>query len=198
MTLPRTALHLPRRTCLRVGSCALIWAAWPSPATLAGILPKPPSEVLLNLPQAVLRGSGRLSFLGLPIYDARLWVDSHFSPAHYDQHPLALELQYARKLQGALIAERSIAEIRKLQRITDAKARAWLAQLLPLFPDVKAGERITGIQHPGKPSRFYVNGLAQGEIKDADLTQAFFSIWFSPQTSEPKLRLVLLNPQSPK
>jgi hypothetical protein len=153
-----------------------------------------PNEVRSHLPGAVLRGSGGLRFVGLRVYAARLWVENGFSAADYMQHPLALELEYERQLKGQLISERSIAEIRKLQNISDEKAQAWLAVLLPLFPDVGQGDRITGIQRPGASSLFYVNGQRRGDIQDTDLSQAFFSIWFSPRTSEPKLRLALLKP----
>ncbi len=187
-----------RRACLQFGAAACLTAI--APWSLAPVQAKkplqPPTEVLSYLPQAVYRGSGRLSFFGLHVYDARLWVDDSFFAATYAQHPMALELEYARRLEGKLIAERSLAEIRKLSAVADAKAQAWLNELLPLFPDVAAGDRITGIQRPGQPSRFYVNGQARGEIQDAELTLAFFSIWFSPRTTEPKLRLALLKPQA--
>ena len=185
-----------RRTCLQLGAATLvgIGAPWLLDPLLAKAASVPPAEVQEHLPNAVLRGSGKLTFAGLRIYDARLWVSAEFSAASYMEHPLALELEYGRKLLGRLISERSIAEIKKLQDIPEAKAQAWLSQLLALFPNVGKGDRITGIQRPGSSSIFFVNGQARGEIQDAELTQAFFSIWFSERTSEPKLRMALLRP----
>lgn len=183
-----------RRACLRQGALAAIamTTPWLTTPSFAKSPMAPPAEVRSHLPGAVLRGSGGLRFVGLRVYHARLWVQDGFSAADYMQHNLALELEYERKLKGHLISERSITEIRKLQDISDDKAQAWLALLLPLFPDVGRGDRITGIQRPGASSLFYVNGQPRGDIQDTELSQAFFSIWFSPRTSEPQLRSALL------
>jgi hypothetical protein len=156
----------------------------------------PPAEVAAALPDVRLHGSGRLTFFGLHVYDARLWVGNGFAPVAYESHPLALELEYARSLEGLLIAERSLFEIRKQRGLTEPKARAWLAQLQGILPDVAAGDRLTGVQRPGQATLFFFNGQVRGEVVDAEFTSAFFSIWLSPNTSEPRLRLALLQPQA--
>ena len=61
-----------------------------------------------------------------------------------------------------------------------------------IFPDVKAGDRLTGVQRPGEATRFFVNGQAGGEVRDAEFTRLFFGIWLSPRTSQPQLREALL------
>jgi hypothetical protein len=61
-----------------------------------------------------------------------------------------------------------------------------------LFPDVAQGDRITGVQVPGVAARFFHNGKARGEVRDAEFTRLFFGIWLSSRTSEPKLRDALL------
>ena len=61
-----------------------------------------------------------------------------------------------------------------------------------LFPDVQAGDRITGVHRPGVGARFHVNGRLAGEVRDADFARLFFAIWLSPRTSEPQLRAALL------
>ena len=66
-------------------------------------------------------GSGRLTWFGLHVYDARLFVPAAgFDARRYAEQPFALELTYARKLQGRAIAERSEAEIAKLGIGTEA------------------------------------------------------------------------------
>ena len=62
-----------------------------------------------------------------------------------------------------------------------------------LFPDVKAGDRLTGVQQPGRAARFFFNGQFRGEVVDAEFTRLFFGIWLSPRTSEPALRAQLLS-----
>jgi hypothetical protein len=155
---------------------------------------KPPEEVLAALPGAQYRGSGKLTFLRLHVYDASLWVQSNFNPEGFEKQTLALELSYARSLKGELIAERSLVEMRKHIEVSPPQAELWLAEMKRIFPDVAAGDRITGLQFPGESTRIYFNGKLRGEVRDADFTRAFFSIWLSPRTSEPKLRLALLKP----
>ncbi len=162
-------------------------APWAAQARTA-----PPAEVEASMPGARLQGSGRLSFLGLHVYDARLWVPEGFQPADYASTPLALELIYARTLYGRLIAERTIAEMRKVGQLSEAQAQAWQAEMTKIFPDVGKGDRITGVQRPGEAARFYVNAQQRGELRDAAFVPLFFGIWLSPRTSEPKLRQALL------
>jgi hypothetical protein len=152
----------------------------------------PPPEVASELPGAQLQGEGRLRFLGLHIYDALLWTQRPLEASEHERVPLALELRYARALRGALIAERSVEEMRRVGEVGDEQARRWLAAMTQLFPDVKAGERITGVQRPGEAARFHVNGRFAGEVRDAAFARLFFAIWLSPRTSEPTLRSALL------
>jgi hypothetical protein len=151
-----------------------------------------PPEVAAELPDARLIGSGRLRFLGLSVYDARLWASRAPGPDDWAATPLALELEYARALVGRLIAERSIEEMRRVGDFDDAQARRWQAQLTAIFPDVQAGDRITGVQRPGEATRFFVNARGVGAVRDAEFTRLFFGIWLAPQTSEPRLRDALL------
>ena len=169
---------------------AMSWSLAKSPSTGK----KPPEEVLAALPGAHYRGSGKLTFLRLHVYDASLWVQSDFNPEGFEKQALALELEYARSLKGDLIADRSLAEMRKHIEVSPPQAELWLAEMKRIFPDVAAGDRITGLQLPGESTRIYFNGKLRGEVRDAEFTRAFFSIWLSPSTSEPKLRLALLKP----
>ena len=151
----------------------------------------PPFEVASEWPQARLVGSGRLRFVGLRIYDARLWSPGRPTADDWDAQPLALELQYARSLVGAQIAERSLEEMRRQGPIDPTTAERWLAAMKITFPDVRDGDRVTGIYRPGAAARFFFNGTARGEWADAAKARRFFGIWLSPQTSEPALREAL-------
>ena len=153
-----------------------------------------PAEVAAELPAAKLLGSGRLTFLGLQIYDARLWVGEGFKAEAYEQTPLAIELEYGRTLYGKLIAERSLDEMKRSGGVSEEQAERWLATMKQTFPDVVKGDRITGVFRPGVSARFFLNGKPIGEVNDAEFARRFFGIWLSPKTSEPKLRLALLGP----
>ncbi len=152
----------------------------------------PPAEVASELPGAALLGSGRLTFLGLRVYEARLWSDDNFRVEPFDRAPIAIEVGYARALRGRLIAERSLEEMRRSGPIAEAQAARWLAAMTQLFPDVAAGDRLTGVLRPGESARFFLNGKLLGEVRDAEFAKRFFGIWLSPKTSEPSLRESLI------
>jgi Chalcone isomerase-like len=151
-----------------------------------------PAEVAAELPAAKLLGSGRLTYFGLHIYDARLWVADGFSADNFAMIPLALELEYARSLVGKLIAERSLDEMKRIGGFSEEQGQRWLAAMTQTFPDVNKGDRLTGVHRPGESANFFLNAKGRGEVRDADFARRFFGIWLSAQTSEPKLRASLL------
>lgn len=187
-------LH-PTRATRRAALLALVALPLAVPH-LALALNGPPAEVLSELPGAALQGSGRLTFFGLRVYDARLWSDENFRAEPFDRAPLAIEIGYARSLRGRLIAERSLEEMRRAGPIAEAQAARWLAAMTQLFPDVHPGDRLTGVLRPGESARFFLNGKPLGEVRDTEFAKRFFGIWLSPKTSEPSLRESLLG--SPK
>ena len=124
---------------LAAGACAGGWAQ----ANTA------PPELQQSLPGARLQGQGRLRFFGLHVYDIRLWTPAGFAPERWADTPLALEIEYARTLYGQQIAERSLDEMKRQGEIAPDTGSRWLAEMARLFPDVKQGDRITGVQQPG-------------------------------------------------
>ncbi len=149
-------------------------------------------ELAAGVPGARLQGSGRMAFLGLHIYDIRLWVSEGFSAESFNQRPLALEIEYARALAGRRIAERSLEEMQRIAPIPAAQGSVWLTSMKQAFPDVIEGDRLIGLHRPGEGARFFHNGRLRADVADPDFARAFFAIWLSPKTSEPKLRLALL------
>ena len=166
------------------------WLAVAAVPAGAAALPLP--ELAPGLPGARLQGSGRLAFFGLHIYDIRLWVSEGFTALTYEQSPLAIEIEYARALAGHRIAERSLEEMQRIAPVPAAQGSAWLASMRQAFPDVRDGDRMTGLHRPGEGVRFFHNGKLRADVADPDFARAFFAIWLSPRTSEPKLRLALL------
>ncbi len=173
----------------RSAALALLMAALWRPA--AAQAPSPPIEVAGALPEARWRGTAAMRFFGLHIYDVRLWSAAPLAGDGAAQS-LALELVYARGLVGEQIASRSIKEMKRIGPFSESQSARWLAAMTQLFPDVKAGDRLTGVQMPGVGTRFFFNGSLRGEVADADFTRLFFGIWLSPKTSEPRLREQLL------
>lgn len=158
--------------------------------------PAVPRELAADLPGARLVGSGTLRFLGLHVYDARLWAGAQAPGEDWAATPLALELIYARSLSGTRIAERSLKEMQRQGDIASADGERWLSAMKQLFPDVKEGDRITGVNLPGFGARFFINGTLKGDVRDPRFSRLFFGIWLAPQTSEPALRKQLLGTPS--
>jgi len=145
------------------------------------------------LPEASVMGSGSFRWLGLKLYDASLWVDrSNFNPETWQRAPLALELNYARSLDGKRIADASIDEMKKLGIGSAAQHKAWGEAMRQVFPNVDSTTQLTGLYQPGQATRFFRNGVAIGEIADPEFGPAFFAIWLHPKTTAPKLRTALL------
>lgn len=151
-----------------------------------------PPEVLAALPGAQLLGEATLRWMGLHVYDIRLWADNPRALERPESARLALELRYARSLEGSAIAERSLKEMQGIGPVSDSQAERWLAAMRSIFPDVRKGDRITGLQLPGEAARFWVNGRDSGELRDPEFTKLFFGIWLSPRSSQPRLREALL------
>ena len=152
----------------------------------------PPALVRQALPEATLWGQGHLRFLGLRVYDARLWAGPRFEVADFGAQSLALELSYHRAFAGVAIAQRSIEEIERQGDLAPAQAQRWQRALAAVLPDVQPGERLTGLYQPGLGMRLWRGQQALGAIDDAELARRFFGIWLSPRTSEPGLRSALL------
>jgi len=148
-----------------------------------------PPAVSSLIPQMREAGYGRLTWFGLHIYDARLYVSG---PGVRTDEPFALLLRYARDLTGSRITGTSIDEMRRLGFGTEAEQRRWREQMATLFPDVKRGDELIGVSVPGRGAVFFLNGRRLGEVDDPMFARAFFAIWLDPRTRDAELRTRLL------
>jgi hypothetical protein len=185
-----------RRTLLKAGPLGLLLAGplvLPLTALAQATTATPlPTEVNEALSGAQAAGTTRLRFLGFGIYDATLWVTPGFRASSYAQHAHALDLAYLRTLDGRAIAERSLTEMQRQGPIAPEQAQSWLAAMTVAFPDVKAGDRLTGLHTPGVGARFWFNGQPRRAVPDPEFSRRFFGIWLADTTSEPTLRNLLL------
>ena len=106
--------------------------------------------------------------------------------------PFALDLHYHRALDGAKIAERSVSEIAKLGYGTTEQRARWGREMSRMFPDVRRGDRLTGVNLPGGVVRYFYNGKSIGDIADPGFARAFFGIWLDPKSSQLDFRQLLL------
>ncbi len=115
-----------------------------------------------------------------------------FAPEDWAKQSLVLELRYLRDFKGADIAQRSIDEMNGQRTLTTTQKQTWLATLLRLIPNVRLGERLSGVYTPDKGMQLLHQDRLLGEVADAELAQRFFGIWLAPETSQRQLRQQLL------
>ncbi|WP_394701389.1 chalcone isomerase family protein [uncultured Roseibium sp.] len=141
-----------------------------------------------SVPSASLVGKGRLTFLGFKIFDAELYApDGTYSPTQ----PFALKLTYLRNFKGSAIAKRSADEMRKIGA-SEGQLAIWSRQMETIFPNVSAGQSITGVRTSSGNAAFYLGNRKIGTISDAAFTKHFFSIWLGNRTGNPELRAELV------
>jgi len=134
-----------------------------------------------------LIGKANFSYLFWDVYKIELYANDKSL-----NDELALKLTYKRKLYGDKIAQRSIDEISKQNCGDKENYNNWLTKMKAIFPDVKKGDTLTGIKEKLGTTTFYKNKTKIGQFKNKTLSNCFFNIWLSPNTTEPKLRKKLL------
>jgi len=188
----RSLLQLQNHIFFWITAAALLAPAFAASAA-------PPKHIKSEVSSARLAGQGSFRWFGLKIYDAQLWVgDNGYRPDAPTAAKLALDLRYARSLQGKKIAEASEDEMRKLNMGSTSQRANWQVQMAAIFPDVEDGSHLTGIYLPKEGVRFYLNGKIIGDIMDPEFAQAFFAIWLAPGTTASQLRNALLINAAPR
>ncbi len=151
--------------------------------------PPLPASIMSLAPTMKVQGGGLLTFFGISVYDGWYWSAA---PGWPQTGPHALDLHYHRSLDGAKIAERSVDEIAKIGVGNAADRTRWGAAMTRVFPDVKPGDRLTGIDVGNGVVRYFLNGKPIGDIGDTGFAEAFFGIWLHPQSSRADFRQKLL------
>lgn len=173
----------------RAALCAALLAC-----SLSAQAASPLEVIQQRIPEAHRQGAGTLRMYGFHIYDAQLYVGAQgFSPDHLGTVPFALDLVYARSFKGAAIAKKGQEEMDDMKLASKQQASAWEKLLAQMYPDVKAGDHLSGVFVPGDGTTFYFNGTVLGKVPGQEFAKAFFSIWFDPRTPAPQLRQALLD-----
>ncbi len=139
-----------------------------------------------------LMGAGALRFFGFKAYDAYLWSAAPTPNPLASKTLLALEIDYTTSIKADEIANVSLVEMARLRSLSDIQVKAFTVELKKAFPDVKSGDKLTGVFVPGKGTRFFFNGRLTSEINDPTFGDAFFAIWLDEKTKQPGLRRALL------
>ena len=134
-------------------------------------------------------GRGNFTRVGIQIFAAALWTDA----ASWSMDDVfALSIRYARSFSADSLAEKSVADMHRLEKLDPGLRKAWAAALEAVFRDVRRGDAITALWVPGQGASFFCNGAPTGII-EAELARRFLDIWFSPRTTAPELRAALLH-----
>ncbi len=184
---PSTRSSAGERVRALIAACVLALIVIPLPTRAAA--PPLPAAIAEMAPTLKARGGGELTFFGISVYDGWFWSAV---PGWPQTGPYALDLHYHRSLDGAKIAERSVDEIAKLGMGSPGDRTRWGEAMTRLFPDVKRGDRLTGINVGAGNVRYFHNGKAIGEISDPGFAEAFFGIWLHPKSSRADFRQKLL------
>ncbi len=151
-----------------------------------------PPDLQSLLPAAALAGQAKMTVWGFEVYHATLWTSPGFWRAPTNSTCSRWNWQYLRDFAGSRHCQAVHCRDAAPSPLATEVQTRWEAQMRALFPDVKAGDRITGVNQPGVGAAFWHNGKALGDVRDVPFAQQFFGIWLSPQTSEPHLRQALL------
>jgi hypothetical protein len=152
-------------------------------------IPPLPEAVIGKSPELRPVGEGRLRWLGLHIYDAALWTRDNSVSVGSE---FALDIRYVRNIPAHRLVSTSLKEMRRLGFDDDAQIDLWSREMARVFPDIRKGDRLTGVNRPGFGAEFYHNGRFVGAVADSGFANAFFSIWLDPRTREPGLRESLI------
>jgi len=153
-----------------------------------------PLPFAASLPDARFQGTATVRWLGVPMYEASLWVHRATPAGSLDYSlPFVMRLRYVRPFAGRTIAEVSRAEIARLYQVPAEQLAHWHSGMLSAFPDVTAGAELAGMHVPGVGMRLFHNGQARADLPGDDFSRAFFGIWFAPQARDSSVRERLLS-----
>jgi hypothetical protein len=153
--------------------------------------PALPAAVMSDVGGLRPLGEARLRVFLVPVYDASLWSDGgRWSP----DGTYALDIRYLMDVRGADLAAKSVELMRALGYRDEPRLARWKKEMGRVFPDIRAGDRLVGVNVPGREARFYGDKGLLGTVPDTEFARAFFAIWLDERTSEPAMRRQLLEP----
>lgn len=133
-------------------------------------------------------GAGEMKWGFFDLYSATFYAQSGSAPQEY---PVALTLQYKRKIDSKNLVEATEKEWRRME-VQAPKTESWLQQLAKLWPDVVSGDELTCYVDGRGYATFLLNGNRIGAIEDPDFAKYFLAIWLSSDARNQELRKQLL------
>ena len=137
-----------------------------------------------------LIGQGTLKVLFFEVYDVRLLADSK---AFSWKNKFQLEFEYKREVKKESVIESSVKEIRRQSNVLDKDINRWQEYLEQSIHPVQEGSQATVSWNPNGQITFHYQSSEPTTIEDENFARAFLNIWLGEETSQPKLRNLLLN-----
>lgn len=139
-----------------------------------------------------LVGEGKMRWVFFDLYHIQLYSED--GQYHKDNYPKALAIDYYRAIdRDDLIT----ATVQQWERLKINWNPEWKSQLKTIWPSVNKDDQLILRVDPSGNSHFYLNSTAIGNIADPEFGPAFLAIWLAPETSEPKLRKLLIGKNDP-
>lgn len=130
------------------------------------------------LPDAELRGQATLRFLGLPLYQARLYTPG--GSALDWQKDLALELTYLRRLSQTDLVTSTLRELDRTGAPVPVRD-----QLVECFEDVGKGDRYLAVSNGPDEILFWRNDRRMCTLSHPQIKQRFMAIFLGENTRSP-------------
>ncbi|MGL6316336.1 chalcone isomerase family protein [Vibrio sp. WXL103] len=143
-------------------------------------------------------GSAELTWLFFDVYRSELYTPKGQYRLSHDvsPHPLALAITYQRDISSENLLKATQDQWQKLG-FSEREIEQWSDELEDIYPDIATGDRLVYVSN-GQQGHFEYRAagstdwLPIGHLSDERASDAFLSIWLSPQTEYPKLRRQLI------
>ncbi|MCG7521154.1 hypothetical protein [Ruegeria sp. Ofav3-42] len=153
----------------RIWRAALLSLTLLAPGGLAA------STVTDQLPNAELRGSATFRYLGLPIYDAKLYTPD--GAAFSWNENFGLQLTYRKNLKQKALVESTLDEIERQGNSAPSQA-----QLEQCFQAVSKGDSYLAISEGPNAVGFWRNGRKTCTLTNPGVKKSFMSIFLGNNT----------------
>jgi hypothetical protein len=136
-----------------------------------------------------LIGQGTLKVFFFEVYDVRLFAAS--KPLSWKKK-FQLEFDYKREVTKESAIESTLKEFRRQAGVLDKDIDRWHVYLEQAIQPVQEGTQATVLWNPKGGITFHYQNNIPTAIEDEDFARAFLNIWLGEETSQPKLRSLLL------
>lgn len=133
------------------------------------------SALPASLAEAKLRGEATFRFLGIPLYDARLYTKDGAALDWSDT--FGVELTYRKNLTRYDLVESTMRELDRT-----GSPMAVRAQLETCFNSVKKGDQFLAVSNGPNEVGFWFNGQKSCALSHPDITQRFMGIFLGENT----------------